>query len=234
MGQGLAADALVSYTFYRSRIVFWLFLPGIPLWLILSGRKWKKQQKQKLEQEFRTAIDSLAGELRAGYSTENAIRHSREELAVLYGEEAMIVRTFSCFCRELTLKRMPESLFLEFARSSGIPEVENFAAVFQIARRNGGPLVEIIARTSTVIGERFRIREEIRSMTAQVRLEQNMMRTIPFLIILYIDLASPGFFDPMYETAAGRLVMTVCLAGYVFALWLGEAILQKGMPGDEE
>ena len=32
------------------------------------------------------------------------------------------------------------------------------------------------------------------------------MNLMPYLIVLYVDLSSPGFFSQMYETAVGRVV----------------------------
>ena len=37
------------------------------------------------------------------------------------------------------------------------------------------------------------------------------MNVMPFGIIGYLSAASPGFLDVMYETAAGRIIMTLCL-----------------------
>ena len=51
-------------------------------------------------------------------------------------------------------------------------------------------------------------------MLASRIFEQKIMNLIPFLIVLYIDLTSPGFFSVMYRTWMGRGVMTMCLAAY--------------------
>ena len=49
---------------------------------------------------------------------------------------------------------------------------------------------------------------------------------IPLLIVFYIELTSPGFFDLLYGTAAGRVVMTVCLGIYLGACSLSKRILE--------
>lgn len=40
------------------------------------------------------------------------------------------------------------------------------------------------------------MQEEIRLMTAQKQFEQKIMNLLPLLIVLYIDLTSPGFLTP--------------------------------------
>ena len=53
------------------------------------------------------------------------------------------------------------------------------------------------------------------------RLEQNIMSIIPFAIICYVSIASGGYFDPLYTTFVGRIMMTVCLVIYVTAYITG-------------
>ena len=58
------------------------------------------------------------------------------------------------------------------------------------------------------------------------RFEQNIMSVIPFAIICYVGVASGGYFDPLYETSVGKIVMTVCLVIYVTAYMLGRKITE--------
>src|SRR5699024_4550984 len=97
--------------------------------------------------------------------------------------------------------------------------------VFNAARRSGGDLVAIIDHTAGVIRDKAQVKEEIANMTAAKRLEQRIMNMIPFFLIFYIDRASLGFFDMIYGTAAGRILMTICLGVYGIAFWLAKRIL---------
>ena len=69
------------------------------------------------------------------------------------------------------------------------------------------------------------MKEEILTMTASRRFEQNIMNIAPLLVVVYIDLTNPGFFTVMYTTIVGRIVMTVCLAAYLFSVRLSMKIL---------
>jgi len=76
-----------------------------------------------------------------------------------------------------------------------------------------------------VIGDKVQVKEEILTLTASKRFEQNIMNLIPLIIVLYIDRTSPGFFTLMYTTIIGRIVMTGCLLFYLIALKLSWKIL---------
>lgn len=167
----------------------------------------------------------LAANLSAGYSIENALANSSQELDMLYGEEGMINREFAGMVRQIRMNQAVEQVFFEFADRSGLEDVRNFAQVFKAAKRSGGDLVAIINHTAGVIRDKAQVREEIANMTASKKLEQKIMNLIPFFLIFYIDRASPGFFSMMYRTAAGRIIMTICLGVYGIAFWLSKRIL---------
>ena len=223
---GLALSAVTAYTFYRSAAMF-LFL--VPLALIGFPRLRREHLKNKrlweLTLEFKEAIWIVSGFLSAGISVENAFEMAVPELVRLYGEDAMIVEEFQRITRGLKLNKPIEPMLQDFAERSGLQDIRNFTEVFSIAKRSGGSLKEIIERTGKIIRDKTAVTEEIRSMTASRRYEQNIMNILPFGIILYINLTSNGFLNVMYERFAGRMIMTACLALIALSYWLSQKIL---------
>ena len=79
----LAADAVISYVFYRSVIAFLLFLPVTIIYPIYQRKILVKKRKQKLGLEFKEGIQILAALLSAGYSLENALKESVDEIRLI-------------------------------------------------------------------------------------------------------------------------------------------------------
>lgn len=223
---GLAVCVLTAYTFYRSMTMFLILLPAGLLYPVYKKMDLKRERTRQLGLQFKEAILVLASFLGAGYSLENGLAMSVTELEGLYGEEGMITREFTILSAGVRMNRQPEQLLMEFGSRSGLEDVDNFAQVFAAARRSGGELVEIIHYTAGIIRDKVQVQEEIHTMTASRVFEQKIMNGIPFLIILYIDFTSPGFFRVMYETVMGRCIMTACLAVYAGALVLAKKILE--------
>lgn len=223
--QGSGVCALVTYTFYRSWLVFFILLPLGLFYPLLHRKVLKEKRIFRLNQEFKEGILILAANLSAGYSIENALANSSQELDMLYGKEGMINGEFLGMSRQIQMNRTVEQVFFEFAQRSGLEDVRNFAQVFKAAKRSGGDLVGIINHTAGIIRDKNQVAEEIANMTAAKKLEQKVMNFIPFFLIFYIDQASPGFFEMMYETAVGRILMTVCLGVYGIAFWLSKRVL---------
>ena len=123
------------------------------------------------------------------------------------------------------MNRPVEEGLMDFGERSGLEDISNFAQVVSAAKRRGGGMVEMINQTAGMIRDKIQVQEEIHTMTAAKVFEQQVMSAVPFLIVLYIDITSPGFFDIMYETPGGRWVMTLCLGLYGTALILAGQIL---------
>lgn len=225
LGQGVFAAAVVAYTFYRSWAAFAIFLIPACAYPPIYEKGWRKKQRRKLEAQFKEAIQIMAGALGAGYSPENSVEVSCRELEQLYGSQEMIVREFRYMAERMRLNEPVEQVIQRFADRSGLEEVQRFAQIFQIAKRSGGRLAPIICHTVSVMEDQSQVKDEIRTMTASVQFEQKVMNVIPFLMILYIDMTSPGFFRVMYETWLGRVIMSACLAVYGLSCCLSSKLL---------
>lgn len=138
----------------------------------------------------------------------------------------MIAKEIRLILRKVRMNLTFEDALGDFAARSGLDDVKNFADVFLAARKSGGELMRIITRTAEIIGEKIRIQEEILTATASKRMEQRIMSGIPVLIVIYIELTSPGFFGILYTTLIGRMLMTVCLAVYLASCWLADHFLE--------
>lgn len=223
--RGICGIGAVSFVFYRSWTAFGILLVFACIYPWIYERSWRERQLCSLEEQFKEAIQILAGFLNAGYSAENAIAASGRELERLYGVQGMIVKEFRHMAVQMDMNQTVEEVMQEFAERSGLEEAERFSQIFKIAKRSGGQLAPIICHTVSVMEDRSQVKEEIRTMTASVRFEQKVMNVIPFFMILYIDMTSPGFFQVMYETTMGRMIMTGCLAIYLMSLYLSRKLL---------
>lgn len=223
---GVGVCGLAAYTFYRNITVFLIFLPFGACYPLYKREDLKKERSRRLELQFKEGIQVLSSFLSAGYSLENSLALSVGELEALYGKKGMIAEEFSILSAGVRMNRPAEELLMAFGERSGLEDVDYFAQVLSNAKRSGGELVDIIRQTAGIMRDKAQVKEEIHTMTASKVFEQKIMNSIPFLIVLYIDITSPGFFHVMYGTWMGRAVMTVCLGVYGFALVLSKKILE--------
>lgn len=177
--------------------------------------------------QFKECILSVAASLRAGYAVENAFLESRSEIELIYGKGALIYEELEWIRRGLVINITLEEQLFELAERSGSEEIAQFATVFLTAKKNGGNLTEIIGATAELIGQRIDTKQEIQTMLSGRKMEQTIMKGMPFAVLFYIGIAYPGYFDMLYHNWQGVLIMTFCLAVYLAAYVLGEKILHR-------
>ena len=186
----------------------------------------KVKRQEELQIQFKDAILAVSGCLNAGYSVENAFSEALKETDRLYGKESMMSREIRLLIHKTRLNRTVEDVLMDFAIRSGLEDVKSFADVFLAAKSSGGEMMKIISRTTDIISEKVRIKQDILTATAGRRMEQKIMNAVPFVIVFYMEVSSPGFFNVLYTTAAGRVIMTGCLLIYLGAIVWGQKILE--------
>ena len=222
---GIGVTVFLAYIFYRSLFAVIFLCPIIPFCVKAQKKHLCKKRKEKLTLQFKDALQAVSASLQAGYSLENAVLEALHDMENMYGKEGLITHEIAAITRGIRNNRTPEELFMQLAQRSGVEDIQDFAEVFVIAKRGGGDLPSVIRVCSVTISDKIETAKEIGTLIAAKKLEGRIMDVIPCAIMLYIDLTSPGFFDVLYHTPFGRVIMTGCLAVYAGAILLSEKMM---------
>jgi tight adherence protein B len=158
------------------------------LWL---GRR-KSSRLKAFNKQLPDTITLIANALRAGSSflqaIELVVRESRPPISTEFGR----------VIREVNLG-LPFDVALEnMVRRVKSEDFELMATAIAIQHQVGGNLAEILDSIAFTIRERIRIKGEIRTLTAQQRMSGYVVGGLPFFLALFIYLAAPTFFNPMF------------------------------------
>ena len=220
---GTALLTGLSLLFFRSLAAV-LFM--LPLLRVIHGEL-ERGRRQKREHEKRVmckdAVMSLASSMSAGYSMENALIRSRQELVRLWGEEAYIVEMWRKLEWQVHGMHVPaEEAFAAFAKQSGIAEVELLSQLLGVSKRTGGSMVRLLKMCAKQLADALTVEEEIQAGITQVKYEQKIMIVMPPAILLCLQVGSPDIIQPLYTTAVGRITMIICLILYFVAIVVGK------------
>ncbi len=222
----IGITGIINYLCYR---VVWFFLMGIPFgyWYIRWKKRNKKENRRKLlEYQFYDVLQGLHTAIRTGYSMEQAVSECRKEIQQIYGKKNDFVTELLFMAKQMRIGIPIEQLFLDLGQRSGVEDIRYFGEIFQINRRSGGNLAQIIEKLVKVLGEKNQVKKDIDVAISGKRFEQSIMSVVPGGIILYMQVTSDGFLDVLYHNAFGGLVMSVCLIIYIFSFWLGRKIIR--------
>ncbi len=219
-------DAAVAYIFYRSIIPFFLCLPLLFKYRKIRIEGIREKKKKELAGQFRESILSVSNALNAGYSVENAFLEAYSDMEDMYGSKALITMEYRIIAERLKNNEAIEMIIADLAKRSGIEDIRDFADVFSAAKRTGGDMTKIIKRAASNISEKMDVKREIDTIISSKKYEQRIMEIIPFLIIGYLGIASPGFLDILYHNVTGVVVMTICLGIYAAGFMMAEKIMK--------
>lgn len=169
-----------------------LFVPY--LWL----RRKKSKRLKAFNEGLPDATDLMARALRAGHSTGSSIEiiaeQSREPISGEFGR---------CFQRQKFGIPFRDAL-LELGERVPSKDLHFLITAVLVQKETGGDLTQILDRTTSVIRERIRIEGEVRGYTAQGRLTGWILAGFPIVMLVLINVFSPGYTHILFVDPLGQ------------------------------
>lgn len=218
---------LIGYIFYFNLLIA-VFMTFLAMPFKKTYIKFKvKQQKEILRQQFRDLLYSLSASISAGRQMSEALIEGNKNLALMYGEKEPIMQELQYITKSIQDSRATDEMLLkDFAYRSGIEEIINFADVYSICRTTGANLGAMISKATEVIMDKMAIDREIKSITAQKKAEAKIISSMPVIIIVFLNLVSPGYLDSLYYTFLGRIIMTSALIIIIISYYIMDKMVE--------
>lgn len=182
----------------------------LPILVVIAGTLqsllvpylWLRRQKSKRLKAFNEglpdATDLMARALRAGHSTGSSIEiiaeQTREPIAGEFGR---------CFQRQKFGIPFRDAL-IELGERVPSKDLHFLITAILVQKETGGDLTQILDRTTSVIRERIRIEGEVRGYTAQGRLTGWILAGFPIVMLVLINLFSPGYTHILFVDPLGQ------------------------------
>ena len=199
--------------FYRSLLLACPFLllakPGEKLYCVRRAR----QRRLQLQEGFRDALYTISASVAAGRSMPAALADAAEQAAASWGQEADITRELQDIVGVYHgVHGDAAELMTDLGKRSGLPEIAQFASSYSICSQCGGDLEDVCMKSAEILLDKLAFRSETESLMAQKQLDIALLVCLPLLMLLFLNFASYSYISVLYTTAAGRLLMTACLA----------------------
>jgi tight adherence protein B len=179
---------------------------GLPLFYVSKKRT---ARIDELEQQLPDALDFLARSMRAGHAFTISLEMVGQEIHEPLGQE------FRALFNEQNLGASLERSFQNFSRRVPIPDTRFFSSAVLLQRQTGGNLSEILNRLSHIIRERFRLKGQVKAVSAHGRLTATILTLLPLGTLAGLMITSPGYLDPMMSNPMGRKVISLGVVAQV-------------------
>lgn len=189
-------------------------------WLLRAGGR----RRTQLEAQLLPAVVQLSEALTAGKSLQDAMA-----VAARTGRPPLS-REFARVVDDLEHGVAFEEAMRGLRTRADNEEVAFFAAAVLLQRQAGGALAETLENIAATLRERFRLRDLVRSLTAQGRLSGLLLGGLPVFLLVYMLWIVPGHVSKLWTFAApGSLVnglpIAICVVAEIVGfLWIRKIV----------
>lgn len=160
-------------------------------------------RKQKFQKQLVDALGILSSSLRGGLSFLQAIEVLVEEMA------SPIAQEFSLVLRENKMGLPLEESLTRLNKRMQIEELELMINSILVARETGGDLTKLFSRLSTTIRDNRKLKENIKTLTLQGRIQGVIMSFLPLAFIWWVLTFNRSHFDIMLQSDIGRMLLFI-------------------------
>jgi tight adherence protein B len=192
--------AVPAYLIYlRSSAILFAILGG----LLVSGAPFlfvimkRNKRMKKFEEGLPEALDLIVSALRVGHSLNSAIGLVTRECPDPVGTEFRV--TYDEQNYGLELKTALENMVTRMPTQ----DLRIVITAIMIQKESGGNLAEVLEKTAEVIRERFRLRRQVLTHTAQGRLTGAILTLLPVVMGFLIYFISPKMMSLLWTTKIG-------------------------------
>ncbi len=193
-----------------------LICAAIPL---LYVRSVASRRLQKFEEQFPEAIDLIARALRAGHALTTALQLAGDELPEPVGPEFQLL-----FDRQNYGMSLQDAM-REFAARIPLLDARFFVTAVLIQRETGGNLSSVLDNLANVIRERFKVKRQVRVMSAHGRITGWALGLLPPAVGVLLFFLSPDLMSVLFTDPLGNMLLAVGFGLQVIGILIIRRIL---------
>jgi len=185
----------------------------------LYVRRAAAQRIAKFEEQFPDAVDLMARALRAGHALPTALQLAGEEAPNPVGAEFRLLADQQKYGMSL-----PDAL-KEFAVRVPLLDAGFFVTAVITQREMGGNLAEVLDNLAKVIRERFKVKRQVRVISAHGRITGLVLGCLPPAVAAVLFLISPAHIRVLIEDPLGvYMVMAGITLQVIGVVWIRQVV----------
>jgi tight adherence protein B len=173
----------------------------------------RKRRLRKFEKQLPDALDLMARGLRAGQTFTAGLQQVAKEMPDPLGTE--FFNTFREFNHGLDLN----TALLNLCDRINLRDLSFFTTAVLIQRETGGNLTEILEKISVLIRERFKLRNQVKALTAEGRLSGIILLILPPLLAVLLTVINPKYGTQLFTHPMGQKMCGVALGFQLLGMW---------------
>lgn len=163
--------------------------------------KKRSDKRNKFASQLGDALITICNGLKSGFSFQQAMRSISRDMAPPISTEFLKVLNEIDYgmTQESALKRMYERLENE--------DLKMLISALAISEKTGGNLSDVLRTISTTVQNRIKIRQEVKTLSAQGKMSSIIIGALPIVISLIMMIMNPSYIETLIETEIGRMLL---------------------------
>lgn len=183
----------------------------------LAVQRAAARRLRRVEEQLPQAVDMIAVSLRAGHALTTGLLMVADDLPDPLGAEFRLL-----YDQQTYGKPLPDVL-REFAARIPLLDARLFVTAVLTQRETGGNLAEVLDKLAAVIRERFRIRRQVRAMSAHGRVTGLVLTLLPPVLAGVLMIIAPAHIRILFNDPLGRQMV----AGAVTLQVIGTLVIRR-------
>ena len=188
----------------------------LDIYLIYDRRKRKKY----IENDMLRAIIIMNNAFKAGKSTIQAVEIASKELPEPINME------FKKMYRDMKYGLSTEIVFDRFAKRINIEEARYLSSSLTILNKTGGNIINVFSSIEKTLFDKKKLKEELKNSTASSNAVVKILLLVPFIFVAIIYFVSPGYFDPLFSSTIGYIILFIMALMFIAYAYLLQKIIK--------
>ena len=213
--------AIMAISILTSSTMLMIIVGGLSASVPLVHVWWKRRQRlNRFLELLPDALDLMGRALLAGHAFTEAMNMVAKETPEPIASE--LGRAYEEQNLGLSIKLALENL------CERIPLLDLRLAVtaIMIQRETGGNLGEILETVAATIRDRFRIMEDLKTLTTSSRLSAWLLCALPIMVALMVTVINPDYMSVLWKDTRGHNLIALALAMQVIGMLMVRKILR--------
>lgn len=193
---GLVAGTMLS----RHMMVGLAFAAGASMLPWMWLRLKKRARNKRFEQQLPEALDLIARALQAGHTLMVGMKMVGDEMPDPIGTEFLLTVEAISYGADV------HEALLDLSSRVECADLRFFITAILLQRETGGNLAEILAKTSTIIRQRFELLGRIQVLAAEGKFSAMVLTALPFAVGALLYIINPKYISLLFTDSLGQIL----------------------------
>lgn len=180
----------------------------------------QKYMKKVIEKQVLKAVIVMNNAFKAGKSTMQAIYIASQELSAPLNYE------FKRMYDEMQYGLSIDVVFDRLSKRVDNEAIQYLASSLIILNKTGGNIIKVFSSIERTLFDNQKLNEELKNLTASSNVVVKILLCIPFIFTFLIFILSPTYFNPLFDSSLGHIVILLIILIFISYIWFLQRVMK--------